>query len=497
MTPGDGPKTINDRHLTGITNSQFIYSDLLFRKKFAKKGRTASLDLKENYKDAKGDGHLNSVTESPGSPLPASIDQKKINNSNTLSFSAKATYTEPLSKKTFIELDYGLTANNSASLNSSYDKNPTGGDYGALQDSFSSNYKYNILSNQGGVNFRYVYKKTTISVGSDVSKTNYLQTDLLHGDTSLNYNYVNLFPKAYFTYKFAKRTSLNFNYEGNTKQPTIAQIQPLHQNTDPLNITVGNPNLKQGFVNKVSLRFNDYKVLSGRWIWSNASFTSTTNDIGTFQTVNGPVSSTRYINVAGNYSANGYLGYGVKVKKLNMDAEITLQASTNHVNNYINNEKNTSDNNSYTVGPQFSYNKEEKYNFSWNPSMTYNDNISTINKFSTNYWVFNNELRAELQLPKKFEIGSTANMMIREQTVVFADNNRVTKWNAYMSKKFLKKSELELKITVYDILNQNVGYTRTAQGSTVSQENYNTIRRYFMLNLVWNITHTPGTMTEK
>ncbi len=496
MTPDDGPKTINDRNLTGKTNSQFINSDLLFRKKFSKKGRTASLDVKENYRDSKGDGHLNSSINTPGVP-ETTIDQKKINNSNTLSFSSKATYTEPLSKTVFLELDYGLTTNNSESLNSSYDKSPGGGDYSVFKDSFSSNYKYNVLSNQGGVSFKYDHKKMNFSLGSDVTKTNYLQTDLQHGDTSLNYNYVNLFPKGSFNYKFAKRTSLNFSYNGSTKQPTIGQIQPLSQNTDPLNLTIGNPGLKQSFTNRLSLRYNDYKVLSGRWIYSNLNYSATANDISTSQTINGPVSSTKYVNVNGDYSASGYLGYGSKIKKLNLDVGLTLEASTNHVNNFINNEKNTSNNNSYTIGPNVSYYKEDKYNFSWSPEVTYNDNTSTINKFSTNYWVFNNEIRAEVQLPKKFEVGSTANVMIRQQTVVFNTNNQVTKWNAYVTKKFLKKNELELKATIYDILNQNIGYTRTAQGSTISQESYNTIRRYFMLSLVWNITHTPAAETEK
>ena len=82
--------------------------------------------------------------------------------------------------------------------------------------------------------------------------------------------------------------------------------------------------------------------------------------------------------------------------------------------------------------------------------------------------------------------------MIRQKTLVFPDNNEVIKWNAYVSKKLLKKNQLEIKATVYDILNQNTGLTRTAKGSTISQESYNTIRRYGMISLVWNFTHTPG-----
>jgi hypothetical protein len=492
MMPDDGPKTINDRTLGGNTNSQFINSDLLLRKKFRKTGRTLSVDVKENYKDAKTDGHLNSII-STGGIDSGTVDQKKTNNTNTLSFFSKATYTEPLSKTAFLEIDYGTTVNNSTSLDYSYNKAPGSSDYNVLNDTFSSNYKYNILTNQGGVNFKFVYKKLNFNFGSDVSNTGYVQADLLHGDTSHTYSYVNLFPKAHLTYKIAKQTSLNFNYQGSTKQPTISQIQPLNQNTDPLNIKIGNPVLKQQFTNDVSLRFNDYRVLSHRYIYARVSFTSVTDAISTSQITDGPVSSVKYVNVNGNYTTNGYINYGFKLKKPDLNIGLSLSANTAHINNYINNAKNTSNNNSYTFGPDFRYEKEDKYEFSWNPSATYNDNTSTINTLPVNYWVFNNEIRGDVQLTKKWEINSSVDIMLRQQTVVFTTNNQVIKWNAWVSRKFLKKNALEVRASIFDILNQNIGFTRTAQGSTISQENYNTIRRYGMLSVIWNFTHMPGT----
>jgi hypothetical protein len=156
-----------------------------------------------------------------------------------------------------------------------------------------------------------------------------------------------------------------------------------------------------------------------------------------------------------------------------------------------------SDNNSITFGPEFRKEKEDKYEFSWEPSVTYNDNRSTINNFATNYWVLNNQLRAEVQLPKKFVISSTADIMIRQKTIAFTTNNEIIRWNAFVSKKFLKKGELEAKLAVYDILNQNTGYTRTAEGSSIYQNSYNTIRRYGMLSLIWNFTYNPTAPTAE
>ena len=496
-TTEDGARTINDRVLTGNTDAQFLNSSLLIKRKFAKKGRTISLDMKENYRDTRGTGHLNSSIYEPGIVLPQVIDQKKINNSNTLALNAKTVYTEPLSKKSGLEFSYGLTSNNSSALNSSYDKPAGGTDYTTLKDSVSSNYQYNILSNSGGLSYKYATKKINFSIGSDITNSSYQQTDLMHGDTSHRYNYTNLFPRANFSYKIAKQTSMSVNYNGSTTQPSISQVQPLSQNTDPLNITIGNPRLKQEFTNRVSARFNDYKTLSHRYLYGSISFTSVADAISTSQVTNGPVSTTQYVNVDGNYSGNGYVGYGYKLKKLNLNIGLTLNASTNHVNNFINYEKNVSSNNSYSISPNFRYEKEDKYDFSFYPELVYNINRSTINAYSTAYWVHNSSFDGEVQITKKLEVGSTVNMIIRQQTAVFTTNNQVIKWNAYVEKKFLKKDQLQVKAAIYDILNQNVGYARTATGNTISQDNYNTIRRYAMLSLIWTITHTPGAKPEQ
>jgi len=487
----NGPKTTNGRTVIATSSAQFINSNLLFRKKFKKKGRTLSLDFAEDYKDSKGGGSLYSYITNADSSAPQITDQRKVENTNTLALRTKATYTEPLSKTAFIEANYGVTVDNSTALNSSYNKAPNGNDYTVLQDSFSSNYKYNILVNRGGLNLKFVYKTINFNFGGDVSNAGYLQTDMLHGDTTHTYNYVNFFPKASFTYKISKQTSLRFSYSGNTKQPTIAQIQPLNQNTDPLNISVGNPGLKQEFDNSFNLRFNNYKVLTHTYSYVGLSYNTISDAITTSQVTNGAVNTTQYVNVNGNYSANGYADYGFKLKKPEISIGFSFNGNINHINNFVNYEHNTSDNTSYTFGPDFRYEKEEKYEFSWTPGATYNTNTSTINVNPVNYWVFNNEFRADVQVTKTFEIGSNVNVMLRQQTSVFTSNNNVVKWNAFVGKKFLKKKELELKASVFDILNQNVGYTRTATGNVITQNNSNTIRRYGMLSLVWNFTHTP------
>ena len=264
------------------------------------------------------------------------------------------------------------------------------------------------------------------------------------------------------------------------------------QNTDPLNIAKGNQNLKQEFDNRVSANFYSYKVLSGRYIYSSISFNQSNNAIS--QSTNTDSFGRRvyqYINVNGNYSGWGYLSYGFKLSKLDMNLGANVNSGITHSNNLVNGVKNVSDNKNYTFGLDINYEKDKKLSIYFNPSVTYTDNKATISTYTASYWASDNTLSGTLQLPLNFEISTSLNWMIRQKTVVFDNNNNVLKWNAHVSKKFLKNKELELRVSVNDILNQNIGYMRSAQDNYIMQNTYNTIRRYGMVSLIWNFTKTP------
>lgn len=505
LAKGDGNTysdtgSYNNRTVTSDAKGEFLNADLLLRRKFAKKGRSLSLDLKENQKDNNSEGNFfsvkDSVVGSNGSGLEFghrdTTDQQKINSSQSLSFSGKITYTEPLSKNIFLETRYSATINNSTAKNISVNNRDQ-----QIDSLYSSNYNFNILTNRGGLSFKYNGKKTTISLGSDVSYTQYIQKDLFR-DTTYKRNFINLFPDASYNYKFSKQTSFTLSYHGSTTQPTINQLQPLRNNTDPLNITIGNPSLKQEFDHTVQLRFNDYKVLTGRYIWASISSTVMQDDITTNQQIlpNGQ-NIMQYINANGNYNSYAYLGGGFRLKKLNAYIGGNIGGNLYHNNNFINGVANLNNNQSIRFGLDMNYDKENKFSFNLNPSVSYTNNEASVNAYSTHYTTFTTECSATLQLPKKFELGSSADIMIREKTEAFPTNNNVVKWNAYLGKKFLKKSNLMVALNVYDILNQNIGFSRNVSGINTTQTSYNTIRRYGLLNLVWNFNHSPSANTEE
>jgi len=183
---------------------------------------------------------------------------------------------------------------------------------------------------------------------------------------------------------------------------------------------------------------------------------------------------------------------------VNINGDINLS----HNNNYINGLQNTSDNNSYSA--RFSLNKDwtkkdkTVASLSLEPGITYNDNKSTISTYTTSYW--SSEIRASgfVELPWKLRLNTSVEVDIRERTAVFDRNNNVVRWDAYMARKFGKKNKSEVRLSVFDILNQEKGYSRTANDNYLVENSYNTIRRYGLLSFVWNFSKLPaGTPAEK
>ena len=131
--------------------------------------------------------------------------------------------------------------------------------------------------------------------------------------------------------------------------------------------------------------------------------------------------------------------------------------------------------------------KEKKYELGIYGSATYTQSVSSINSgVTTNYWTYDIRPNMDLFLPMKFQVHADLDYNIREKTPVFTSNNNVALLNTWIGKKFLKNDELLIKAIGNDLLNQNIGFSRTVNSNFISQNTYSTIKRYFMFSIVWN-----------
>jgi hypothetical protein len=484
----------NERTLNSDVTINSLNASLAYRKKFTKPGRTISIMFDEKYRENIGSSDLKSVTKSYiYDPSPNStdsiIDQHRKTESKNLSLNGSLSYTEPLSKKVFLELNYGLSVNNSFSNRESYD--PDGdGDYVVLDKLLSNKYDFNILTNSAGSNLRFVYKKINFSFGGSAGMTNFKQVDNI-ADTSSERSYTNFFPKASFVYRASQQKTFSINYNGSTRQPSIDQIQPVTRVDDPLNQAKGNANLRQEFNHNINIRYNDYKVFSGVYTYLGSGITFVSDDITRSDSIIGGIRKFQYINMNGNYNGWAYGGYGKQIRKLNLRVGFGGNINVGRTYNIVNGQKNKSENNSFSLRLNADYDKEKKFSLSLSPGITYSTNSSSVNNSTTNYFNYNINADGNVQLPMKFEIGSELAWNIREGVGQFQSNS-VVLWHAYVSKKFLKGDNLELRAYVNDILDQNLNFQRFNNGISVTEQTYNSIRRYGMLSLIWNFTKTPG-----
>lgn len=491
------PLNKSKRRLSSVSDREQLIASAIWRKKFMKKGRTISWSIDQNYNKIESDGIVQSQNDFyAGGTLDSTtfVDQQKINRSKALVVSTRIAYTEPLSKTAFVELNYSYRLSNSEALRSSYDKS-VNDKYEDLNPLFSNDFDFKVNTNSGGVNFRVNKSKYNYSLGGNISRADFRQQDLAR-DTLSSYSFTNFFPKANFRYNFGPQKRLGLNYNGNTRQPTLEQLQPIRENTDPLNILIGNPNLKQEFRHAISMNYNDYKILTSRNMYLSVYYAFIDNAISSFVLVDDAGKrTTRFVNVEGNYLLNGYAGYWKQIKKWNLNLGVNANVNLSRNTNFVNALENVNNNRAGSIGLNINHDKEKKYSFSLNPRFGYTRSRSSISDVETKYWTSDNEADATVELPWKLQVNTSVLVSLREKTEVFPDNNNVTKWNAWLAKKFWKSNSGEIRFSIFDILDQNIGFRRTATSNFITENRYETFRRYWLISFTWNFTKNPAMAT--
>ncbi|HEV3414762.1 MAG TPA: outer membrane beta-barrel protein [Puia sp.] len=482
----------NVRTVNTVGDNRGYNSNLLWRKKLGKPGRTVSLNVRENYSDNTSSGYLYSNTAfySGGVLVQDSlVNQYKNYLTKNILLDSRLVYTEPIGKQIFLGIDYGATLNNTHSDRNSYNKDGNG-KYDALDSLYSNNYQYNIFTQRAGLAYTMIRKKFRLTAANDIAFSSYRQKDLV-ADTSARRDFINWYPNATLNYQFAAQTRLFVRYSGNTTPPTLQQLQPIASNENPLNVIIGNPGLKPQFQNRFNIGYNSYHILTERSIYGNISYSFTANAIGSSLNVNDTTGkqTTQSVNVSGNHMWNGWFGYGFKIKGPDMNMNINVSFNQGNNVTIVNNVNNLTKSGNYTGGLSFWKSKEKKYEFYLNANLTYTTSESSIDPMlTTHYYTYQIDPGADVFLPWHMQVHADANLNIRQKTPVFTTNNNVFLVNGWIGKKLLKNDQLMFKASVNDLLNQNNGFNRNVSSSFITQNTYSTIKRYFLFSVVWNFT---------
>ena len=481
------------RNTTNKGDNLLLNANALYRKRFKKMGRTLSLNVNTKTQQTSNKGYLQNESLFPiGTIQKDTTDQYKRNNSIQNTLSGKITLTEPLSTRSFIEINYSYQNNNSHMERLSYNKD-IHRKYSVLIDSLSNDFDYRINTHSAGINYRFNEKKYYFSFGGNIAKTQFEQKDLVK-DTSSKYDYTNLFPQAVFNYKFNPYSNFNFKYNGITNQPTVNQLQPIKNNNDPLNIIKGNPDLRQEFENTFQVTYSNYQIMNERYLILSSFFVHTSNMISSSYEIDA-VGRRIYqaVNTDDGYAASLGGGYSIKIPKTNVRMALGPAFNYSRYSNFINGIKNTTNTTQLVFRINAKTAKREKYDLyaTFIPSLNKaTTSISTAS--STNFTNYKFNTGGSADLPARFEIGTDIDINIREKINDYDINNNVVLLNAYVEKKFLKDDVLTLRLSINDILDQNKGYDRFIYPFYTEERTFLTFRRYGLIGLTYNFVNKGG-----
>ncbi|MBS1621514.1 MAG: TonB-dependent receptor family protein [Bacteroidetes bacterium] len=479
------------RNSSNKNDNNNVASSLLWRHKFNKPSRTLSVNTDFNWTRSKNTGLLYSLNNYYiGGVLNHrdTTDQQNIQNSEGKSINTKIAYTEPLSKDAYLEFNYTFGYNNNSNDRFTNTRG-INGKYDNLVDSLSNSFIFNRLVNTPGLNFRMNKKKFNYSFGASVGFNHFEQNNVTDGN-KYTYNFVNFYPQANLQLRMKSNRNLRLYYNGSSTAPSLEQLQPTRVNTDPLNIYIGNPDLKQSFRHSANISYNFYDVLKQKGLFTYLSMNVSQNafvqansvdNFGrrTYQTVN--ANGIYYLNFSGNYNFN--------ITKHKIDFGIGPNANLSRNVDFINGVKNMTNTSGYGFNVSLRKYVQDKFSFHFSPTFSWNHSKASVNSAAnTDYWTLSGYGEASVTLPLKFEIRTDVNVNLRQKDPRFTQNSNYSNWNASIVKRLLKSNALEMKFEVNDILNQNKGYNQNFSSYSFTESYYTTLHRYWLLTLTWNIT---------
>ena len=525
---------VNSQLTNGITYSDNnnINGMLQVNRKLGNKGRniTFRVDAKYTDNDSKSislnNAKLYLVQTAEGKDSTYQTNRYNLTPSKNYSYAGQLTYSEPLWKATFLQFSYKFTYSYSKSDRSTYDfskyamsgdheyrgwdsyLNPFAGHLNDYRDDNLSRFsEYRNYNHDIQVMMRFIRQKYNLNFGVMVQpqQSKYIQDyQGVHVDTVLNV--VNVSPTLDFRYRFSKMSNLRINYRGTTSQPSISQLLDITDNSDPLNISMGNPGLKPSFTQNFRLFYNNFVQNHNKGIMTFVNFSTTNNSISnkvTYdETTGGRI--TRPENINGNWNAMGAFMFNCSIDSAGV-WNINTGAHANY-NNYVSylsldkksdSQKNTTRSITWRQNLSFSY-RNDWAEFSLDGTLTYNKAKNKLQPTSNlETWQFSYGPSMTLTAPWGTSLNSSLSINSRRGYNDSSMNTDEFVWNAQLSQGFLKGKPLTIMLQFYDLLRQQSTFSRAISATSRTDTEYNAINSYAMLHVVYRLNLFGGKEARK
>jgi outer membrane receptor protein involved in Fe transport len=459
-----------------------LNSSLLWRHRFGKKGRSMSTNFSVGISSTDSEGNLNTANKIFNTPGEQLVDQTNLQTTDNQSLGATISYTEPLGGRKYLEANYNFQTNKN-----NVNREVLDVDKGAstFNNSLSNKYNSNYIYSRPGLNFKMNREKYSITMGASYQMTS-LKGDLISRDTIIDRAFENLLPTVRFNYDFSSFKHLRVDYETSMQEPTIQQLQPVVDNSDPLNIYVGNPSLAPAYVHRVSANYtafnpakfvNFFSFINAAYM-KDAIVNSQFTDPATF------ARTTRPVNVSSAKNLNANFNGGFPVKKLNSRFNIGPTASLSESITILNNQENTVRNKTLGGSVRYNFTYKEIVILDLSANLSRQQTKYDFNTPDQEY--FNQNYRSELNLNflKNYAFNTSYEYLIYtsattdfRQTIPFL--------NLSISRFMLKNKAGELKFGVNNLLDQSNSVSQSAGDNYLQQQTTNNLGRYYMFSFTY------------
>ena len=504
----------NSRQSAGGSENTAVNGRLQINRKFNTQGRNLTISLNGGYSTSESYSNSTSFTRFYlRGDSTSTINRYNTTPSKTYNYNARAMWSEPLWTATFLQLSYQFSYRYNDSQRSTYELPEDldnwqlpewvlPDDYERYRSEELSRFAtYENMDHDITAQLRLVRDKYNMNVGFTLlpqrSKMNYQYMGI---DIDTMRTVFNFTPTMNLRYRWSKQTSLRINYRGRSSQPSMTDLLPITDDSDPLNITKGNPGLKPTFNNSLNVQFQDFNVERLQNISANLRLNSTLNSIVNKITYNEETGGreSQPTNLNGwwsNWNAGAGIAYNTALPNQHYKVSSSTNANYSHQEGYV---RTMTNDNNFPLATTRSVSLSERlsgtYQNDWleitlQGTLNYNrarNNLQPTANRDT--YIFSYGPSTNIQLPWwNLKISTDIGMNSRRG---FSDpefNTDELIWNAQLSKSFLAQNAATVSLQFYDILGQQSNVSRIVNATMRSDTWYNTVNSYFMVHFIYKL----------
>ena len=521
----------NQRSSMSYSKNKSFGGMLQFNRRLNSKGRNMTLRADANYSDSHSNSlsmnnvHLYQLKDIYGNDSTYQTNRYTLTPSKNWNYTLQATYSEPLWKGAFLQLRYRFNYSYSKSDRNTYDFSNLGEDFfdgllagyrlwdnylnrldkpytDYLDTDLSRFSEYKNYTHSIELMLRMIQTKWQLNAGvlAQPQKSHYVQ-DYLGISADTTRSVFNISPTFDFRYRFNKVSNLRFNYRASTSQPSISDMLDIYDDSDPLNISTGNPGLKPSFTQRMSLYYNSYFQKTKQSVMANVGFSTTNNSISRRITYNEQTGGriTRPENINGNWNINSALMFNTPIDSAgNWNVNTFTDFSFSNQVGYVSLRRDQSSQKNTTKDMNLNERLSASYRNDWlevefDGSLGYrharNELQATAN---LDTWQFAYGLNFNIRAPWGTTIATDLHMNSRRGYNDASLNTNEFVWNAQISQSFLKGKPLTIMLQFYDILHNQSNFSRSLSASQRTDTEYNSINSYAMLHVNYRLNLFGG-----